>query len=444
MALPGLGAAPSRHPWLDTFARDPVAAFGDLLAGFARIPPYERADAPDAARMLFGPLPSDDPVRMLLGEAILGWLAQRRHEAPPADRPALQHWVAEICEAFEIVAFLEVTDAAAVLRRQYVIWNEWSSAFSLAPSRDAHAEYWRMLALTQPFVDRAGATNDPNGLAPLWLDICRQAGAALPKRYLNIGLLGLRRLPAAVRGTEVPWIAGLAHWAMARNPTEAEFKAQWLALKPFYPRAPNHWCQLVGRLLATTTYRSQDIEAPAWWGCDPDFAPLRRENFRRTGEPVRNPGSAALNPVLLRIGEPWARIENAVDRHLQAELRFVQATGDSHYFVRSMHALGTALIETQADQPQARARKAQALAMEGLEWEPYNRHLWSLWSDALAAEGALDAAEQVDWESIRRDPENAEYRNQLATLLADTRGRPVEAEALLRDTIAACPGASSC
>jgi len=203
MALPGIGAAPSRHAWLDTFARDPVAAFGDLLAGYARIPPYERADPPDAARMLFGPLPSDDPVRMLLGEAILGWLEQRRREAPPADLPALQHWIAEICEAFEIVAFLEVTDAAAVLRRQYVVWNEWSSGYSLAPSRDAHAEYWRMLALTQPFVDGAGLASDPNGLAPLWLDICRQAGAALPKRYLKIGLLGLRRLPAAVRGTEI-------------------------------------------------------------------------------------------------------------------------------------------------------------------------------------------------------------------------------------------------
>ena len=52
---------PPRHPWLGEFLRAPEAAFASLLGGYARIPPYERADAPDAARMLFGPLPADDP-----------------------------------------------------------------------------------------------------------------------------------------------------------------------------------------------------------------------------------------------------------------------------------------------------------------------------------------------------------------------------------------------
>ena len=101
------------HPWLEAFLRAPVAEFGDLLAGFARIPPYERADAPDAARMLFGPLDADDPARRALGPAILGWLEQRRRQAPPLGLPGLQSWVREVCEAFEIVAFLGVADAAA-------------------------------------------------------------------------------------------------------------------------------------------------------------------------------------------------------------------------------------------------------------------------------------------------------------------------------------------
>ena len=168
MAMTATQDPPTRRPWLETFAHAPVAAFGDLLAGYAKIHPYERADAPDAARMLFGPLSPDDPVRGLLGKAIPKWLEHRRREAPPADRPRLQHWVAEICEAFEIVALLEVADAAAELRRRFVIWNEWTSAFSLAPSRDAHAEYWRMLALTQPLLARKNADEDPAGLAPLW------------------------------------------------------------------------------------------------------------------------------------------------------------------------------------------------------------------------------------------------------------------------------------
>jgi thioredoxin-like negative regulator of GroEL len=45
----------------------------------------------------------------------------------------------------------------------------------------------------------------------------------------------------------------------------------------------------------------------------------------------------------------------------------------------------------------------------------------------------------VGWESIRRDPDDADARNQLATLLAETPGRASEAEALLRETIVAFP-----
>ena len=430
---------PPRHPWLEEFARAPEAAFGDLLAGYAKIHPYGRADPPDAARMLFGPLPPNDPVRQKLGPAILGWLGQRRREAPPADRPRLQHWVAEICEAFEIVSFLEVADAAAELRQRFVVWNEWTAEFSLSPARDAHAEYWRMLALTQPLLSQAAATDDPAGLAPLWLEICRQAGGALPKRYLGIGLLGLRRLPDSSAGSEAPWVAGLAHWAMARNPPDAAFQAEWRALKPLYPRTAERWRQLVGRLLATKAFQNRGIDAPAWWRGDPDFTPMTREDYRVKGEPLRSPGPEACNTVIQRLGDPWERVEGSIDGLMQGHRRFLSATGDSQFFVRAIHALGTALIERGGDEPHARTRKAQALAREGIGWQPYDRHLWSLWRDALAADGALDAAERVGWEAIRRDLDDVDARNQLATLLAERLGRPVEADALLRDTIAAVP-----
>ena len=422
------------HPWLEAFLRAPVAEFGDLLAGFARIPPYERADAPDAARMLFGPLDADDPARRALGPAILGWLEQRRRQAPPLGLPGLQSWVREVCEAFEIVTFLGVADAAAELRRRRVIWTDWTSDFVLAPSRDARAEFWRMLALTQPLLEPAEGS-----LAPIWMDICRQAGGALPQRYLNIGLLGLRRLPGAGTGSEEPFMAGLAQWAMERNPSDAAFKGEWLALKPFYPRTPARWRELVWRLLNTKEFQDRDIKPPAWWACDAEIAPIGAPHFSIRGAALRSPGPRDCDGVIEELSKSWTAVEPQVDRLMESHRRFLKGTGDGQFFVRAIHSLGTALIETPADHPQARARKAQALALEGLEWEPYNRHLWSLWRDALVAEGALDAAEQVGWEAIRRDPDHVDARNQLATLLAGTRGRPAEAEALLRDTIAAFP-----
>jgi tetratricopeptide (TPR) repeat protein len=446
MALTAKRTMAPRHPWLDRFEREPVAAFGELLAGYARIPPYERADAPDAARMLFGPLPPDDPARLALGPAILGWLEQHRRQSPPPGRPQLQSWVREACEAFEIVSFLDVADAAVDLRRRFVTWNEWTARFVLSPARDARAEYWRMLALTQPLVAENRASNNPNDLASFWVDICAQAGGdvpraedVLPRRYLRIGLLGQRRLTGQMDGSESPWVAGLAHWALAQNPSGADFQSQWRSLKPLYPRTPARWRELVGRLLATAAFQGRRTELLDKWRGDPDIVPMLRDHFHMRGEMLRSPGPDACNAVILRLAEPWTRVEPLIDGLLRSEHRFLDATGDAQFFVRSMHRLGRALIQTPADEPYARARKAQALAREGLDWEPYNRHLWSLWREALEADGALEAAAEVGWEFVRRDPDDADARNQLATLLAEALGRPADAEALLRGTIAAFP-----
>ena len=282
MALVAALTPPHRHPWLDEFERAPVSAFGDLLAGYARIPPYEQADAPDAARMLFGPLPADDPARLLLDSAISDWLEQRRRQSPPVRDAYRQNWLREVCEAFEIVSLLEVGDAAVTLRRREDVWNEWTARFFAPSSRDVRAAYWQLLALTQPLV----ADSAPNDLAPLWLNICRAADGTLPHRYLRIGLLGLRRLPGALDGAETPWVAGLAHWALEHDPSPAAFQNEWLALKPMYPRTGARWRVAVGQILATRALQTHREELLAKWRGDSDITPMLRPDFSMRGHEI--------------------------------------------------------------------------------------------------------------------------------------------------------------
>ena len=183
---------PYRHPWLATFAAAPEVELAEFLAGHAPIHPYGRADAPDAARMLFKHLPANDPVLRVLDGAMLGWLDARRRMPIPIAPAKLQRFVREVAEDFEIVAILDLAQTAAVLRRRFVLWNEWASRLVLSPARDARTAYWQMLALTQPPLatrhDPAAAM--PVGLGPLWLRICREAGNVLPRYCLDIGLLG--------------------------------------------------------------------------------------------------------------------------------------------------------------------------------------------------------------------------------------------------------------
>lgn len=430
--------AERRHPWLATFEKAPEKAFGDLLSGYADVYPYERADAPDAALMLFKALAEDDDARKALGPAIISWLKSRRIEALPAAPPKLQKRVREICEALEIVALLRVTDAAAELRRNVVIWNDWVSNMVLSPARDARAEYWRMLALTQPLIVKALPSVDQWGLNPLWQQICRESGGRFPARYLDIGLLGLRYLPDHSNGSELPWVSGLAQWALAQHPSTEEFRARWFGLKPLYPRAPQRWRKLIGELLTTKRFVDAGIKAPAWWDIDDDFKPMTQQYFSAP-ESLRSPSPQDCNQVIAKFSDPFTAVEPLIDRLIVGHRRYLHATGDSQFIVRAIHALGQALIEDPAGEPHRRANKAQALAREGLDWEPNNPYLWSLWRDALAVEGNFHAAEMVGWELVRRLPENPEARTELATLLADTLGRLDDAEAVLREAISDFP-----
>jgi tetratricopeptide (TPR) repeat protein len=165
---------------------------------------------------------------------------------------------------------------------------------------------------------------------------------------------------------------------------------------------------------------------------------MARENFVSSGAPLRSPMPQDCYRVIEKLGERFERVEPEIDGLFAAHRNYLRATGDAQYFVRAIHALGRELIERGGDNLHARAQKAQALAREGLNWQPYNRYLWALWRDALVADNAADAAELIGWEFVRRDPTDVDARNQLATLLADL-GKFDQAEMLLRETIDTFP-----
>ena len=103
MGLASGKAGGERHPWIAVFEADPATAFDRLIRGYADVSPYQRAEVPDAARMLFGSLPADDPVRALLGTSITGWLNARRREPIPTDRRRRGRLIREISDSFEII-----------------------------------------------------------------------------------------------------------------------------------------------------------------------------------------------------------------------------------------------------------------------------------------------------------------------------------------------------
>ena len=136
--------------------------------------------------------------------------------------------------------------------------------------------------------------------------------------------------------------------------------------------------------------------------------------------------------------EPLAKLEPRLRRLMAGHEHYAERTGDTFYLVRTACNLGKHLLRS-GDEPQRRAAPAAGLARLALRFEPANVFGWSLWRDALAAQGQLAAAELVGWEAIARFPEDPQWRTQLALLLADRLGRADEAETLLRETVRLFP-----
>ncbi len=270
MATVTTALATDRHPWLDTFMADPASELDNLLSGHARIEPYQSADAPDAARLLFGGLPEGDEALAALDRAVWEWLdSQRTGGVPDLDQLPLERWLRKVSEAFEIIALLKLRHTALDLRQRFVVWNSWCDRLAISAQRDGRYAFLRTLALTQRIVADADSAVTPFGLEPLWLQVCEYAGGAYPKHYLAVSLLGLRMLPER-EGTpsERPWMTGLVHWTIGQKPTAEEFSQQWWALKGLYPRMPSYWRSALTGTLRQSSVNQIPDELKKWWQQD--------------------------------------------------------------------------------------------------------------------------------------------------------------------------------
>ena len=431
--------SPARHPWIEEFQANPAEKFADFLAGYAHIEPYGRAEPPDAARMIFGPLASEDVARRALDQTIAKWLDDRRHQGIPAvEGPALDRMLREVTDAIRIVSVLSLQQTAADFRKRIVLWNSWVERLAEIPGPDVRAALLSTLALTQRVVLKSDVGVNPFGLEPHWLRLCEQAGSQYPSSYVSIGLLGLRMLPERKdMPSERPWMAGLARWASAQKPKLGDFSRQWWALKVLYPSTPNHWREALADTLRQEWTESLSASVRDFWEKDVGLGKPAAKDGKAVGGKRRvSPAPLhVVNSLLDRIREPFHDIASELHNVIAQDERYAEATGDSWYLARAATILGMNLIESApADEFAERGKLAVELARKALSWASTDVHVWALWRDALEVQDLPEAAELVGWEAIRRFPEDAYLRTQLAGLLARLPGRKDEAESLLRET----------
>jgi tetratricopeptide (TPR) repeat protein len=442
-----ISVAPRRHPWLDRLIAAPGAEVRALAEGTASIHPLMRAEPSDAAATILFNLAADDPAVKAFDQGTLESLTYYRAATARAESKLRDRIGLGALNLMTVVQRLAPRNTVIDLHRRFAYWNAWAETLVLDRGLDLRREYWRLLTLTQDIAADAGLA--PRRLLPFWLDICGEAGSRgrYDETYLAVGLLGLRSLPLGEEGAnEEAALHGLARWADAQRPPKARFLREWHVLEGAFPRDPTFWTDLVARVLASIEEeiarqtRSARTTFPAadWWREDVEV--VRGAHIEpRAGE--LEPPSRELREALLahiHAGRPFSTLEPRLRALMQRHERYATRTGDTFYLVRTSCNIGMQLLRG-GDVPERRAAAARELARLALQFESANVYAWALWRDALAAEGHLEAAELIGWETIRRFPENPQWRSQLALLLTDHHNRPQEAESLLHETMQMFP-----
>ena len=354
---------------------------------------------------------------------------------------------------------LKLNDLIAIIRRllprrtifdfhaRFDSWSGFFENFVVDEGLDLRREYFRALAFSQHIAAEEGL--GPQELMPLWMSICAECGdvGRYDSDYLRVAMIGIGRLPpircGEVVANEALAVQGLARWAATQCPDQDSFDMEWLLLQDDFKRDSEFWKERVQTAVAVAenelSERTGDQEATfplaGWWRRQVGIGSRRKtpKCVARQAEPVPK---SEWEPVLRSAGEPLERVGPEMENLIRRQQRYAQVSGDVFYLVRTSCNFGMRLIEKgPEDERVERGRLAVSLAAQAFRHDPSDVFAWSLMRDALVASGRVSDAELVGWESIRRFPEDVQYRTQLATVLADYSAKTEEAESLLRETV---------
>ena len=458
--------------WFEAFRGDPDQAVSDLFSGRAGVGSSLRLDVPELLYQAFPPTLTSE--RAQLDSALLSWLNGMREEYPTQlTRLGFSVFGKRVGDALIALQLLDLPKARQEIRADLDAWLHWLSTLRLAPDRDPALECFRLLTHDQP----------ETGHTAMWLRL-----AADPRpEYLTVALAGLRLLPNqddAQKNQLLMLQALLRHAVKTHHQAGGArtfFNRRFAALRALYPRAPQHWEWVLGEALDEFLEYAGDQISKELVGLlrtqwlapdrhpartrDPVLAPTTRTEWEGLAADIRSSDHQPKN------------LAQRLFMLLEQNHRYAEATGVSHFFVRTLHNLGTLLLQRH-ELGHAEMTRFGVMIERALVWEPTNPYCWMLWADWFRARGIRGAHEWTLREMLRLFPTNEHARVELARVLIDqgeeswgeaehwlrqvmernpdsehsrvamarlldSRGRTTDAEAILADFVQRSPGSQT-
>ena len=398
-------------PWFEAFRRDPGKAVADLFSGRAGAGSDLRLDVPELLYQQFPPNLADERAR--LDDALGSWLLDMREGyASQVQRLGFPVYGKRVGDALVALQLLDLPQTRDWIRTDTGAWLRWLSPLRLAPERDPALECFRLLTRGQP---------DARHTA-LWLRL-----AADPRsEYLTVALAGLRLLPNQddAGKNQTLMLQALLRRAVklhheARG-ARTFFKRHFAALRGFFPRGPQHWDRVLDEALeGFLEYTEEPIAKELGDALRTDLQARHRHpssGRARTPMPATQREWGDLRKDILGSDHRPETLARRLFKILERNHGYAEATGVSHFFVRTLHNLGTALLERHK-LGSADMTRFGVMIERSLVWEAANPYCWMLWADWFKVQGRRDVHEATLREMLRLFPSNLPARVELARLL---------------------------
>ena len=209
------------------------------------------------------------------------------------------------------------------------------------------------------------------------------------------------------------------------------FKRHFAALRGLFPRGPEHWNRVLDEALeGFLEHTEEPIAKELGDALRTDLQARHRHpssGRARTPMPATQREWGDLRKDILGSDHRPETLARRLFKILERNHGYAEATGVSHFFVRTLHNLGTALLERHK-LGSADMTRFGVMIERSLVWEAADPYCWMLWADWFKVQGRRDAHEATLREMLRLFPSDVPARVELARLLL-SRGEAYRDEA---------------
>ena len=387
--------------WRDQFTQQPVEALDRLIQGLVPLGVSSQLSLGELLTLAFEP---EDPV---LDGAVRTWI-EKQILQPLPEGMIPTRWSALLDEFLRGIATMKLPQSSALLQDEHSRIRLWLRGFYEGPDRDPEGSYLLALAHCQSDQRFSG----------LWRRLV--LGEEFPERsYRDIGLLGFRKMSDAVGKPAADVPVGLLHAVVELADSPKMSPQEWRQIVrcifAAYPRSERIWIEKFFGVLRDPSLGQNNAEQwlesllPHW------EADLLRHGAGR-GQAVSPPTRAEREQWVEKVtrntslcGSP--ELESFLGRYRA----YTSATGDSEYLVKTFNNLANRVVGRDA----SKADWAANLLNEGIRWQPYNPHNYTVISKVLWAANRRRDAINILWNARQRFPWNPLVRNELGRLLRE-------------------------